>query len=765
MTSTKGITHWIVLFSLVIMGVACNESRYLGERETLWVANKVKIHSSEKITKKKEKRIASELGSLTRPRLNGKILGIRVKLWIYNIAGKTNKTKGFKHWLKYKVGEPPVLATPTLIEKNREIMQNHLENKGWFHDSVTSATEVKNKKLTAIYTAQIGPRYTINNVRFPYDDDTLGKVVDTLRRRSLLKKGDAYDLDNIKEERTRIDTRLKNRGFYYFSPDYLQVDVDSTVGNHQVNMQLNIKDETPSMARNIYKINEVNVYAHYDIRSDTSMSKAYTTPEGYHILDTMHYLRPIVFRKTLVFKPGDTYKTNDHNTSLSRLVSLGVFKFVKVRFEPVDTTSETRGQLNAYYYLTPTQKKSIRFEVSGLTRSDNTTGSEISVSWRNRNFFKGAELFTATAYAGLEEQFIGNGQKIGTRRGGVNFDLYIPRIISPFDLNTSAAFVPKTKINAAYDLFARTRQYTLTSARTSYGYIFKNRLNSENQLTVLGINYVRPTNIDPVYQRGLDTNITLRRAIERQFIIGPIYNFNYNSQTRPNRHMNNYYFNGNVDLSGNMLGIFTGANINKGKQVNIFNVPFAQYIRLEADFRHYLNFNKYSMFASRITGGIGYSWGNSTTMPFIKEFFAGGTNDIRAFRSRALGPGKFFAGNPNTQPILPDQPGDIKLEMNLEYRMKLFALVRGALFMDAGNIWTLRTDSSRIGSKFTGSFLKDIAVGVGAGLRFDLTILVLRVDVAAPVRFPWRPEGSKWSWRSATDISNMVLNLAIGYPF
>jgi outer membrane protein insertion porin family len=299
----------------------------------------------------------------------------------------------------------------------------------------------------------------------------------------------------------------------------------------------------------------------------------------------------------------------------------------------------------------------------------------------------------------------------------------------------------------------------------NFGYIFKNSLTTENQLTVFGINYVNPTNIDPAYQQVLDTNIRLRRAIERQFIIGPIYNFNYNSQAKPNRRPNNYYFNGNVDLSGNLLGLFTGANINKGKQVEIFKVPFAQYLRFEADFRHYLTINKNSMLASRITGGVGFAYGNSITMPFIKEFFAGGTNDIRAFRSRALGPGKYFAGDPNRTPLLPDQPGDVKLEMNVEYRAKLSSVVRWALFVDAGNIWTLKTDTSRPGAVFTHSFLNDIAAGVGTGLRFDLSILVLRVDVAVPIRYPWLPDGSKWVFNKATDISNLVLNLAIGYPF
>jgi outer membrane protein assembly factor BamA len=579
-----------------------------------------------------------------------------------------------------------------------------------------------------------------------------------------LKKGDPYDLDVIKAERERIDTRLKNRGFYSFSADYLVVELDTAVGDHQVDMAVKIKEGTPPEAKNVYHINNVTVFAEYGLHMDTTHNRGYVTPEGYRIIDTAKLLRPVVFRKTLVLKPGNIYKTSDVNSSLSRLVSLGVFKFVKIRFQPQDT-SDANDRLNTFYYLTPSARKSIRFEASGLTRSDNTTGGELALQWRNRNLLRGAELFTASLFGGLEQQRIGGGVTVNTQRYGVDLNLYIPRIISPIPLNTSAAFVPKTRINAGYEIFNRSTEYTLTSAKGSFGYIFKNSLTTENQVTVLGINYVRPTNITPTYQKQLDSNIMLARAIERQFIIGPSYNFNYNSQARPNRRMNNYYFNGNVDLSGNLMGLFSGADVRKGKERTLFNVPFAQYVRFEADFRHYLSFNKYTMIASRVTGGVGIAYGNSYTMPFIKQFFAGGANDIRAFRSRALGPGSYYAVDPNKKVFLPDQPGDVKLEANVEYRTKLFSIVRWALFADAGNIWTREADSSRPGSQFTSHFLDDMAVGIGTGLRFDLSILVLRIDFAVPVRVPWLAQGDKWQFRRVSDISNYVLNLAIGYPF
>ncbi|HEY4107925.1 BamA/TamA family outer membrane protein [Puia sp.] len=759
---------------LLLAGLtSCHESKYLTGNQALYAANKTEVRSSVPMTKKEQNQWREDMEGYLRPKLNGKTLGVRIKLWIYNIVGPTKKTRGLKHWLKFKVGEPPVLASPAILRNNADVLQSHLENKGFFHDTVIVTTFVKDKHLTATYTAEVGPRYTIRNINYPDDSDEVSNRIDTLQRRSLLKKGAFYDLETIKEERIRIDDRLKNRGFYYFNPDHLVVDLDTAVGNHEVDMFMRLKEEMPDPARAVYRINNVTVYAHYDNKSDTNRNHAYTTPEGYRIIDTAHYLKPNVFRKTLVIKPGDIYRVDDHNTSLSRLVSLGVFQFVKARFEPA-SAADTNNKLDVYYYLTPSQKKSLKFEVTALTRSDNTTGTEVSVTWRHRNLFRGAELLSAKVYGGLAGQTVSKDPNTGarkvvfTRRAGIDLNLYIPRIVAPFDLNTSGKFVPQTRIGAGYDVFEQSSQYTLTSSHASFGYQFKNRATSENGITVLGINYVRPTNINPEYQQRLDTVQNLAYAIQKQLIIGPSWNFNYNSVLDPRnaRRPNNLWFNFNADFSNNLLGILSGADVNKtGKQKEIFGVPFAQYMRFEADFRHYLKFGKYSMLATRIDAGVGITYGNSTILPFVKAFFAGGTNDIRAFRARALGPGSYYAGDPNKDPTIPDQPGDVKMEFNVEYRAKLFGLVRWAIFTDWGNVWTLRGDSSRPGAVFTPHFLNDFAVGAGAGLRFDLTILVLRIDVAVPLRTPWKPVGSKWNFKSTTDISDMVLNLAIGYPF
>ena len=751
------IVRWMILIIISGFLFACNETKNLGQGQYLYDGADIKINSPENLSKKKEKVLKTEMKDLLRPKPNSSTLGIRFNLWVYNLMGNPKK-KGLRNWLKNKVGEPPVLAYISVFEKNRTILQNRLENRGYFHDTVILDTSTKGRKMRAIYTADLTPQYIIRKVSFPNDSSALSREIQQIAPRSLLKPGDPYDLDVIKNERARIDNRLKQRGYYYFNPDYLLALVDSAIGNHEVNIRMIVKKSMPERAEEVYAIDQVKVYADYDVRSDTTgaelSAKKY---EGYTIIDPQEKFKPVIFSRTLVFKPGDIYNRTNHDLSLNRLISLGVFKFVKVRFEETDSAKNT---LNAYYYLTPGEKKSIRFEVAALTQSDDANGGQFTLSWQNRNIFRGAELFTASLYAGIAKQFLGNNQYVNTNKIGTDLNLYIPRIMSPITFKTNSAFMPKTKINLGYEYYNRTQQYTLNSAKTGFGYIWRETVQKEHQLNVLVVNLVNPSNITPEFQAQLDTNITLARSIERQFIIGPNYNFNLNTQIKPNRRPNNFYFNFNVDLSANLLGLITGASIERNNVKTIFNTPFSQYVRGELDFRHYLSFNQNTVLASRFIGGIGYAYGNSSTMPFIKEFFAGGDNDIRAFRSRSLGPGSYYAGNRDTA-FIPDQPGDIKLEMNTEFRFKLFSIVRWAFFVDAGNTWTIRPDTSRPGSQFTKDFLSEVAVGVGTGLRLDISILILRLDFAVPIREPFRPAGSRWVF----DNRNPVLNFSIGYPF
>lgn len=753
---------------------ACNTTKFVPDGDYLYTGGSVKIEETT-VKKQQRKIIEEDLNSVLRPRPNSSILGLKPKLWIYNIShnAKGAPLKWIKGW-----GQAPVLFSSVHVDYNTDLILNRLENRGFFLASSSADTSIRAKKASLTYHTRTGPQYMIDSVTFETDSSDLGKAVTATAPKTLLRKGEPYNLDVIKAERERIDARLKENGFYYFSPENLLVQVDSTNGRqHKVNLYVNIKESTPEKASDKYTINNIYIYPNFR-PTDTLKGRTKNTIDhkGLLITDPRKSFNPKIFERTMFFHKGDIYNRQDHTLSLNRLTSLGTFKFVKNRFEESDSVNNA---LDAYYYLTPYPKKSIRAELTGKTNSANFTGSEFTINWKHRNAFKGAEQVNISAYVGADVQVSGNNSGNNMLRYGAEGSILFPRIIAPFRINSTSAFIPHTKVLAGYDFLNRKGSYTLQSLRSSFGYIFKESLEKEHQLTLLGLNYVQPSHVTAEYQRLADSIPSYQKAIDKQFTIGPSYNFNY-TNTQDTYKTNTFYLNANLDLSGNILGLFTKSNGADPKK--FLGATFSQYIRTEVDFRYYRKLGLSSSWANRIILGYSHSYGNSRSLPFVKQFFIGGTNSLRGFRARSLGPGTYRDENQDLNDpnyIAADQSGDIKLEMNTEYRTKLFSVLHGALFVDAGNIWLQRTDvkssnthqTFRTGATFGKDFLKELAVDAGAGLRIDATILVLRLDVGFPIRKPWLPENQRWvfdeidfgskTWRK----ENLVYNLAIGFPF
>ncbi|HET7000327.1 MAG TPA: hypothetical protein VFI33_03425, partial [Puia sp.] len=349
--------RWIYVCCAAVILVACSQTKGLKEGQYLYKGPVIKINSPEKISGRKKSQIKSQLEGLLRPKPNGTFLGIPFKLLIYNMAAEP-KRKGLSYWLKNKVGEPPVLGSMSAFGKNRLILQNHLENIGYFQDSVKLDTVTKKLKIRDIYTVATGYQYRIRNVIFPEDSSTLSMEIQKMKNETLLKTGTPYDLDVIKNERVRIDSRLKENGFYNFSPDYLMVIVDSTVGRpvgkHQVDMRVIVIRSTPESAKAVYIIDSVVIYANFSINTDTVSPDKPTMWEGYTIIDPDQLFKPSLFSHTLAYKPGSIYNIKDQNLSLSRLINLGVFKNVKLNFKETDSV---HNKLNTYYYLTRAQRR------------------------------------------------------------------------------------------------------------------------------------------------------------------------------------------------------------------------------------------------------------------------------------------------------------------------------------------------------------------------------------------------------------------------
>jgi outer membrane protein insertion porin family len=759
----------LIIMLLCIAG--CNSTRFVPKGDALYMGAKVKVSDST-LSKKEKNKVVDLTEHLPRPVPNSKFLGIPFKLLFYNLGGDPKKKKGFLRKFFRKIGEPPILLSSVNIDNNTKVLQNYLENIGYFHAEASGDTMVKKKKAHATYTLAPGPVYKIQNVTFQVDSSALGQAIKDTRAKSILLPGDPFNLDAIKGERSRIDAELKEEGYYYFSPDLLIINADSTIGNHKVNMYLQVKEKTPTLAKKPYIIDNVYIYPNYRIngkQNDTS-HVSQSLSEGYYIVDPAKKFKTKLFPPIMMFDSGDVYSRTAHNLTLSRLINLDVFKFVKNRFENSPNSDGDTGRLNTYYYLTPLPKKSLRAEISGNTKSNNYVGSLITLTFKNRNIFRGAEHLDLHADVGSEVQYSGYHGGYNTYTTGAGVTFAIPKFVVPFfSFNTTNAYVPSTKIDLSYDLLNRVKLYTLNSFTAQLGYSWKPNVKVEQDFNPFSINYVRALNITQKYIDSIAADPVLKHAVDTQFVIGSNYKYTYDPLVN-NPYGTGFYFSGLADLSGNVAGLLIKPDAADGKK-KIFNAPISQYLKTQLEGRYYFAFNSKTRLANRIIIGFGYPYGNSTQLPFIKQFFIAGNNSIRAFRSRSIGPGTYRAPNADSLSFYPDESGDIKLEMNTELRLKINSILEGAFFIDAGNIWLYNKDTSRPGAQFTKDFINQLAIGTGVGLRINLTILLLRIDLATPVREPWLAPGQRFvlnqfnlgssAWRQ----QNLILNLAIGYPF
>src|SRR6185312_6169794 len=603
------------LINIVIFTLSCNSTKLVPKGDALYTGASIKLKDST-LSNKQKKNIIALASEVPQPNPNSKFLGMRVKLFIYNLAGDTSKHNFIRKFLR-KTGQPPVLLSRVNLDYNVRILQNFMDNRGYFQVETRADTIVKKRKGHAFYTINPGPVYSIKEVNFETDSSSLGTAIKATLPGTILHPGDDYNLDVIKGERTRVDGLLKERGYYYFSPDLLLLDADTTVGDHKINMYLHVKKEIPSIAKKPYIIDNVFIYPNYRLnatRTDTTNDEKYLY-DGYYIIDPRKKFKPRLFPPIMRFDSGDVYNRTDHNLTLSRLINLGVFKFVKNRFENSETSEGDTGRLNSYYYLTPLPKKSISGEITGNTKSDNYVGSEVTLTFTNRNTMREAERLDLLLNAGSEVQYSGNKSGFNTYRVGGGATYTIAKFVVPFfKLNTTNAFVPKTKIDLSYDLLNRRKLYTLSSLNAQLGYLWKQNIKTTQQFNPIAINYVKAINVTQLFLDSIQKEPILRHAIDTQFILGSNYSFTIDPLVN-NPEGSGFYFNGMADISGNLSGLFIPVDPATG-QKRLFNAPVSQYLKGQTDLRYYLSVNPKTRWANRLIMGFGYPYGSSKQLPY-----------------------------------------------------------------------------------------------------------------------------------------------------
>ncbi len=749
---------WLLLAVISVLCYSCSVERFIPEDEFLYTKETVELTPDSVVNDIDN--IKLDLQNALRPEPVSSFLGGYPGLYFHY---KANREKpGFiNRFLNKKFGQEPVYDTDIQTYEMEQILLNRLENKGFFYSVATSeiVRDTTNKEAEAIYRLRLSKPYRLKT--YQLDTDSLGvyKQIQNSLSESLLKKDMRFDLSAMKAERQRIDGYLKERGYYNFNSAFLifETDTNQYRNNRRFDLYLRLKKDVPAKSVIPYKLAKVNVYPYNTVELDSSALDTVRFAEK-NFIQGETFFKPKRLDPFILLEEGDLYDPSASKATGRRLGSIGAYKYVNIRYNELDTEAEgdSLGLLEANIFLSPLNKRAVRAEVKGVTKSNGFSGPGLGLTFVNRNLFKGGETLNISLDGSYEVQAGGSGANAGSSsiQLGVNGTLIFPRMLFPIEIskNYFKYDIPKTKIEMGVAYLNRTKLFTLGSVEAKFGYVWQANKYITHEINPVAINYVSLANTTPEFDEILEANPFLRTSFEQQFISGLTYSFIYNGMVDTGK-KHQIYFNANFDTAGNSLSLIAGGE----RPQSIFGLEYAQYARLDADVRYHFNFSNQT-FATRLFAGIGLPYGNSDVVPYTKQYFSGGPYSVRAFRTRSLGPGSY---EPDDNNSYYDQTGNLRLEANAEYRFPIVNVLKGALFVDAGNVWNTTDNEALEGDTFGGDFMSELGIGGGFGLRVDIQSFVIRLDLAAPFHDPSLPEGERWSW----DVSNPILNFAIGYPF
>jgi outer membrane protein assembly factor BamA len=707
---------------------------------------------------------------------------MRFYLGLYNLSNQ-KKTGGINKKLR-EMGEEPVILDQGQTHVSKELIKSYLATKGYLNAEVEDTTLLfSNRKANVIYRVYPNTPYTIRSLKYSLEDTSIQRFiyndsVDIGSNLKIWKKG-LFDTDVLNKERANIEYYMRNNGFYRFSRDFISYDVDTSM--NQVDLVMNISKETlktpngqiVSIPHNQYKINQVI------IRTENSRLKKTNTLENFKrdtilkygvkfIYHNNFWVRPNIIQQSNFILPGSLYRISDVEQTKSHLSSLNVFSIVNTnQFNELSKSDSAKFHyLDCTIRLTPSSIQSYDWGVVG-TNSSGNFGGAVTFSYQHRSLFGNAENLNLKLRWALEALTQKSSSKLNRDlQYGAEITLNIPKFLIPFNsMSFKKKYNPKTYLTLAYN-FQDRPDFTRTGMNTSFGYNWKGSVYKAHTITPLEINYVY-INKSPQFDSVINKTY-LENIYTSHLITATSYTYTYNNQDFKKR--SDYrYFRGNFESAGNLLNLYSRAiNAHKepsGDYYKLFKLRYSQYIKGEADFHYFHVHNEYIGTAYRLFGGIGIPYGNANVLPFEKQFFSGGANSIRGWQVRSLGPGGYL----DTISKYPNSTGDIKLEGNVEYRFKLFWVFEGALFADAGNIWLLPSNSSEKPTNAVfrfDQFYKQIALGSGLGLRLNFNYFLIRVDLGIKVRNPALDEGKRWIFNyNKVTHDDLALSFSIGYPF
>jgi outer membrane protein assembly factor BamA len=722
-----------------------------------------------------------ELSTYVRQKENMKILGmLKFHLWLYNLSRK-NKEEG----LLKKIGEPPVIYDLGLKDKTVQQFEQYLYNKGYYQAVVNDTVCLKKKKAQITYRVKTGEPYLLRNITYRIDDQKIAALIHESNDETLLISGNVFDVDLLQKERARIALEMKNKGYFNFAEEYIHYQVDTTLYHKRADIEIILENAGTLNVQNTgsthkkYEVSDYSIYVGSQKKNvEMGEVQAYsdtTKYDGYTIYHNGKLpLKESLFFKSIEIKPGELYSKKGEDKTYNNLYALRQFKYVNIQYHQEGGDS-LLGFLKGRIFLPMQVKQNYSVDVEGTNTSGNM-GVAGNLNYQHRNLFHGAEIFDITLKGATERELTlidDLSTEFNTREFGGTMKLTIPGFLQPFSFSEENLYsMPFTSFSTSYNYQERP-DYTRTIINATLGYSWKTQAYYTHNFNLMDLNAVRIFSIDSDFLDDIE-DLYIKSSYIDHIISSSNYSFTFNDQSQSKR-TDYHYFKMKLEAAGNVLRVINSLigsekftvydddSLTQSSYYKIFDTRYAQYVKGDFEFRYGYRFDKYNLVATRLFAGVALPYGNFNVIPFEKRYYTGGANGIRAWQVKSLGPGSYVAATDE----YPNQSADIKLEANIEYRFKLFWIMEGALFVDAGNIWAINDEDTRDGALFHfDKFYNEFAIGTGLGLRLVTSYFILRADLGVKVRDPSLDVGKRWiPTNRAYDSSDLNFNIAIGYPF
>ena len=764
---------WITLVCAFLM--SCSTTRNLPEGETLYTGiDRLEVVNEDK-TPEGEAALAEVEAALAYAP-NNAILGsstlrwpLPVGLWVYNAFEKYQDKKGVGRWIFDHMGTSPILMSSVNGVTRAKVATNLLKDYGYFNGSVSySEVAQKNPKEAKVsYRIDMARPYYLDSIAYLKYPAYADSLIQSTRKESVLKSGENFNVLKLEEERQRLSTLLRNHGYYYFRPEYTTYRADTLQRSGYVGLQVVPQTGIPAEAKKQYYLGHTSVYlTGYNNEPPTDTLRLRTM--------TLYYsgkkpgIRPSTLMRNFFFRKGELFSQDRQTFSQEAIARMGIFKYTEFRYALQDS-AKGKDTLDIRMYATFDKPYNAELEFNITAKNTDQTGPGAVFKLTRSNFQRmGADLSLEArgSYEWQTNSSEGSGSKLNSYELGASLSLNFPRLILPWkDSGLRRSRYPQhTSFKLDANVLNRARFFNMLSFGGEVSYDFRRSRIWKHTITPFKLTFNTLFSTTERFDSIAAANPTLALSLGNQFIPSMNYTVTYDNARLKHRHQ--LWWETSLTSAGNVTSLIYAA-FGKGldeKNKELLNSPYAQFLKVTSEVRTLLQIRGKHQVAARLMGGVLWAYGNQTVAPYNEQFYIGGANSLRAFTIRSVGPGTFHPGK-NSQYGYLDQNGDIKLEANVEYRFPIFGDIYGATFLDAGNIWLLRKDENRPGGELTlRNFAKSIALNTGAGIRYDLTFLVIRLDLGIALHMPY-DTGKSGYYNIPKFKDGLGLHFAIGYPF